>query len=62
MLFNLTADPQEQRDLSASQPEVVAHLKARIVALASAYPALQYPGNDPAANPELHGGSWTPWR
>ncbi|KAJ8418381.1 hypothetical protein AAFF_G00140900 [Aldrovandia affinis] len=60
-LFNITADPYERRDLSKSRPQVVKVLLARLAEYnQTAVPALN-PPDDPLADPQLHGGVWTPW-
>ena len=42
-------------------PSKVAELRARLVELAKGMVVPQYPDNDPAADPALHLGAWTPW-
>lgn len=60
-LFNITADPYERHDLSEERPEVVRLLMGRIAEYnRTAVPPLN-PPDDPLANPQLHGGVWTPW-
>ena len=60
-LYNVAQDPGELRELSASMPSKVAELRARLVELAKGMVVPQYPDNDPAADPALHLGAWTPW-
>ena len=63
-LFNLTADPREQRNLAAARPELVAQLRARIDAIVTGgeYVDTQNFTRDAAADPKRHGGVWLPWR
>ena len=62
LLFDVVADPSETTDLSASMPQVVRRLKARLELYNATVMAPFYPDNDPAADPKKHGGVWTPWR
>ncbi|XP_030628256.1 arylsulfatase I [Chanos chanos] len=60
-LFNITEDPYERRDLADARPEVVKLLLTRIAEYnRTAVPPLN-PPDDPMADPQLHGGVWTPW-
>ena len=60
-LFNITADPNEQTDLSEQHPEVVQQLLERLVFhLSTAVPPVS-PCPDPRANPKLHNNTWGPW-
>ena len=60
MLFNLVEDPEERRDLSAEQPEVVERLKARAVQhFYHLYPR-QVPEEDHAGHPQYWGGYFGP--
>ena len=61
-LYNVEIDPGEEHDLSSSMPAKVTELAQRIAQLASEMPPPHYPDNDPAANPTLHDGAWTPWQ
>ncbi|KAG9344531.1 hypothetical protein JZ751_011201 [Albula glossodonta] len=60
-LFNITADPYERRDLSKSRPEVVKVLMARLAEYNQTAIPPRNPPDDPFADPQLHGGVWTPW-
>ena len=60
-LYNVEDDPGEDHELSQALPAKVAELSARIAQLAREMPPPHYPDNDPAADPTLHGGAWTPW-
>ncbi|XP_063047336.1 arylsulfatase I [Engraulis encrasicolus] len=60
-LFNVTADPYERFDLSDVRPEVVRMLMERIAEYNRTAVPPQNPPDDPLADPQLHGGVWTPW-
>ncbi|XP_041920840.1 arylsulfatase I isoform X1 [Alosa sapidissima] len=60
-LFNITADPYERRDLSEVRPEVVRLLMGRIAEYNQTAVPPRNPPDDPLADPQLHGGVWTPW-
>lgn len=62
-LFDLKADPKEQRDVKAAHPSLLDTLRSALLAAdASAVPSrvLTTPGDSRAA-PDLHGGSWVSW-
>ena len=63
-LFNITADPREQHDLSESHPDIVKELLNRLKYYhsTSVEPVdFLYPKHDSRAYPELNGGAWKPW-
>jgi arylsulfatase A-like enzyme len=62
-LFNITADPLEQHDLSLSMPVVLASLVARLQSYTApgGYVPEQSYVQDPLALPALHNGVWAPW-
>ena len=60
-LFNITADPNEQNDLSRERPEDVARLLSRLKELDATSVPVFYPNNDPLADPAKHGNVWGPW-
>ncbi|XP_020507486.3 arylsulfatase I [Labrus bergylta] len=60
-LFNITADPYERSDLAEARPEVVKHLLIRLAKYNQTAVTARNPPDDPMADPELHGGVWTPW-
>jgi len=64
-LFDLQKDPEERRNVAATNPTVVARLQARLLELAE--PAAGY--RDPQDNvpslralPSHHNGTWAPWK
>ena len=61
-LYNITADPTEQYDLSQSHPEIVRQLLDRLKYYHSTSVECVYPESDEMAYPELHGGAWIPWK
>ncbi|XP_074532260.1 arylsulfatase I [Halichoeres trimaculatus] len=60
-LFNVTADPYERSDLAEARPEVVKHLLTRLAEYNQTAVTAKNPPDDPMADPELHGGVWSPW-
>lgn len=60
-LFNISSDPYERSDLSEARPEVVKHLLTRLAEYNQTSVAARNPPDDPMADPELHGGVWSPW-
>ncbi|XP_076851943.1 arylsulfatase I [Brachyhypopomus gauderio] len=60
-LFNISADPYERMDLADARPEVVKLLLSRIAEYNRTAVPAQNPPDDPMADPQLHGGVWTPW-
>ncbi|XP_035848578.1 arylsulfatase I isoform X2 [Sander lucioperca] len=60
-LFNLTSDPYERSDLAEARPEVVKHLLTRLAEYNQTAVMTRNPPDDPMADPELHGGVWSPW-
>ncbi|PWA20567.1 hypothetical protein CCH79_00019567 [Gambusia affinis] len=60
-LFNVSADPYERFDLAEVRPEVVKHLLARLAEYNHTAVMARNPPDDPLADPELHGGVWSPW-
>ena len=61
-LFNITADPLEKNDISASHTDLVRHLLDRLAYYNSTAVPVRYPAPDPDCNPALHGGAWGPWK
>ncbi|XP_034093701.1 arylsulfatase I [Gymnodraco acuticeps] len=60
-LFNVTSDPYERSDLAEVHPEVVKHLLTRLAEYNLTAVMPRNPPDDPMADPELHGGVWSPW-
>ncbi|XP_021336461.2 arylsulfatase I [Danio rerio] len=60
-LFNITADPYERADLAEARPEVVKVLLTRLSEYNRTAVSPRNPPDDPMADPQLHGGVWTPW-
>ncbi|KAK2896649.1 hypothetical protein QQF64_005816 [Cirrhinus molitorella] len=60
-LFNVTADPYERADLAEARPEVVKMLLTRLAEYNQTAVPPRNPPDDPMADPQLHGGVWTPW-
>ena len=63
LLFDLSTDPLERRDLSAEQPEKAESMRLALEAHGrNAADALAFvtPGDD-AASPALHSGTWVSW-
>ena len=60
-LFNVTDDPNERKELSASNPDVVAMLKKQIEVYNSTHIEQMDPPMDPRSDPSKFGGVWTPW-
>ncbi|XP_014010051.1 arylsulfatase I [Salmo salar] len=60
-LFNITADPYERSDLADARPEVVKILLARLAEYNQTAVPPRNPPDDHMADPQLHGGVWTPW-
>eukprot|EP00057_Strongylocentrotus_purpuratus_P005794 XP_003731776.1 PREDICTED: arylsulfatase B-like [Strongylocentrotus purpuratus] len=60
-LFNITADPLEENDLSDTYPDVVAQLLHRLQYYYKDSVPPRYPPPDVNADPALHGGAWGPW-
>lgn len=60
-LFNVSSDPYERTDLAEARPEVVKHLLTRLAEYNQTAVMARNPPDDPMADPELHGGVWTPW-
>ncbi|XP_039477683.1 arylsulfatase I isoform X3 [Oreochromis aureus] len=60
-LFNVSADPYERYDLAEARPEVVKHLMTRLAEYNQTAVMARNPPDDPMADPELHGGAWSPW-
>ena len=60
-LFNITADPYEEIDLSDRYPDVVAELVDKLNGYyLDSVPAV-YPPLDMSGDPANHGGVWGPW-
>ena len=60
-LFNIAVDPDERHELSSQYPEKVKELLMRLEEYNKTAVPVQYPDPDPAANPALHDGIWSPW-
>lgn len=60
-LFNITADPNERNDVSASFPDVVSKLKQMIEVYNATHVEQLRPPFDPQSDPKNFGGVWTPW-
>ena len=60
-LFNIAEDPDERHELSSQYPEKVKELLARLEEYNNTAVPVQYPDLDPASDPKLHGGAWSPW-
>ncbi|XP_010890608.3 arylsulfatase I isoform X1 [Esox lucius] len=60
-LFNITADPYERSDLAEARPEVVKLLLGRLAEYNQTAVPPRNPSDDHMADPQLHGGVWTPW-
>ncbi|KAK7099015.1 hypothetical protein V1264_003219 [Littorina saxatilis] len=59
-LFNIKEDPTEHHDVKDKYPDVLAKMKARLAEWRQTMVPANFPENDPAANPEHYGGTWTP--
>jgi len=64
-LFDLTADPNEEKNVAASNPAMVVKMRARLAALADPKqgyrtPQLNIP--NPLSLPILHNGTWAPYK
>ncbi|KAF7665592.1 hypothetical protein LDENG_00138760 [Lucifuga dentata] len=60
-LFNVTSDPYERSDLAEARPEVVKHLLTKLAEYNKTAVIARNPPDDSMADPELHGGVWSPW-
>jgi len=60
-MFNITADPSEQNDISEQNPEAVRNILGQLDALQKTAVAPWYPADDPAGDPAVNGGVWQPW-
>ncbi|XP_071754687.2 arylsulfatase I [Centroberyx gerrardi] len=60
-LFNVTSDPYERSDLAEERPEVVKYLLTRLAEYNQTAVEARNPPDDPMADPQLHGGVWSPW-
>ena len=62
-LFNITADPTEQEDLSEKLPEVVKALQERVqYYMKGAVPPLNQPPDSKASLKAQSEDIWTPWQ
>ncbi|XP_067658647.1 arylsulfatase B-like [Haliotis asinina] len=59
-LFNIREDPTEHNDLAQKMPDMVAKLRARFEDYKKTMVPANFPPEDPASNPHLFGGAWTP--
>ncbi|BFZ20046.1 hypothetical protein BsWGS_23085 [Bradybaena similaris] len=60
-LFNITADPNEEHDLSDQQPLQVLRMLQLLVQFNNTAVPPRYPPPDPRCDPALHGDAWGPW-
>lgn len=60
-LFNITADPYEEMELSEKYPTVVKTLLAKLDTYYKDSVPVIYPDDSDQANPALHNGTWAPW-
>ncbi|PIK53483.1 putative arylsulfatase J [Apostichopus japonicus] len=60
-LFNITADPYEEMELSEKYPTVVKTLLAKLDTYYKDSVPVRYPDDSDQANPALHNGTWAPW-
>ncbi|XP_041948239.1 arylsulfatase I [Alosa sapidissima] len=60
-LYNITGDPCERHDMATQRPDVVKKLMARLAYYNRTSVPVQYPPDDPRANPDRNGGVWGPW-
>ena len=60
-LFNITADPYEENDLSDQYPDVVETLVRKLDGYYLGSAPVKYPPPDMAADPALNNGLWGPW-
>ena len=60
-LFNIAKDPEERHELSSQYPDKVKELLLRLEEYNSTAVPVRFPNPDPAANPALHDGVWSPW-
>ena len=61
-LFNITADPTEQNNLSDIYPNIIKQLLDRLDYYNSTAVPCRFPEPDPLSDPALHGGAWSPWQ
>ncbi|PIK58897.1 putative arylsulfatase B isoform X2 [Apostichopus japonicus] len=60
-LFNITADPNEYKDMSDERPDVVKSMIAKLKAYYNTSVPVRYPSPSLNSNPALHLGVWGPW-
>lgn len=62
-LFNIATDPWERHDVASANPDVVSRLFDRLAQWGVSARTPLYWGAevDPASNPALRNGTWTPW-
>ncbi len=60
-LFNITSDPCEYNNLAHQMPQIVAMLEARLSKYEATMVKPRNKPEDPAGDPKLWGGVWTPW-
>ena len=61
----IAVDPNEERNVAASNPEIVKNMRERLAALANpenGYRDPQVNHIDPLALPRLHNGTWAPFK
>lgn len=64
-LFDLSVDPNEERNVAAANPQVVKDMRARLAALADPKNGYQDPQTNfpsPLSLPILHNGTWAPFK
>lgn len=60
-LFNVTADPYEEVELSSQYPEIVNFLLKKLAAYYEDSVPVRFPKESWEASPSLHNGLWGPW-
>ncbi|XP_077994252.1 arylsulfatase J-like [Glandiceps talaboti] len=60
-LFNIKNDPCEYNNVADKYPEILKDLLLRLDQYNMTAVPPWFPPNDPQANPNLHGGVWSPW-
>ncbi|XP_071841257.1 arylsulfatase J-like [Apostichopus japonicus] len=60
-LFNITADPFEQKEVSSQYPEVVTSLLNKLAGYYNGSVPVVYPKETMKASPALNQGRWGPW-
>lgn len=60
-LFDVVADPCEQDNLAATNPDMVAFLTAKVAAYNETAVPPERKSIDPASDPRLWNNDWVPW-